>query len=49
MQLPTVLVLVALAMAVLGIVTVFRERLILASLLIVGGLALGIVSGSALE
>lgn len=49
MQLATALVLVGILMVVLGIAAAIRERAVVASLLIVGGLVLGLTSGAALE
>ncbi|MEV0283642.1 MULTISPECIES: hypothetical protein [unclassified Kribbella] len=49
MQLATVLVLIALALAVVGIVAALRQRAVVASVLIVGGLVLGLTSGASLD
>jgi hypothetical protein len=49
MRLATVFGIVAIAMTVLGIVAVFRQRAILASVLIVGGLVLGLASSNYLD
>jgi hypothetical protein len=46
MEIATVLGVIALIMAAAGIIAVLRERLVLASALIAGGLALGLGTGT---